>query len=150
MFLGQFICSFDSQNRLVLPASLGGQLKAGGYVTQGFDRNLLVLSAGAFEQVYRQIMSVSLTDPLGRLLLRLILGTASELELDDSGGLKLPDYLKGFAGLERNAVVVGQGDYLEIWSPGMWSKQELEIQDADSNSQRFASLNLTTRANPAH
>lgn len=147
MFLGQFICSFDKNNRLEIPAKLVRPLKSGAYVTQGFDRNLLVLTESAFEEVYRQITAVSLTDPLGRLLLRLILGTASELEMDEAGGLALPDYLKGFAKLEKNAVVIGQGDYLEIWSPGLWSKQETEIQDAESNAQRFAALNLATRQN---
>jgi len=149
LFLGQFTCSFDNKNHLVLPAKLGGLLKSGGYVTQGFDRNLLVLTAGAFEEVYRQIMAVSLTDPLGRLLLRLILGTAAELEMDEAGNIVLPEYLKGFAKLEGAAVVIGQGDYLEIWSPGLWSRQQLEIQDSESNSQRFAMLNLATRRSAA-
>ena len=49
----------------------------------------------------------------------------------------------------RAAVVIGQGDYLEIWSPGLWSGQQLEIQDSESNSQRFAMLNLATRRSAA-
>jgi MraZ protein len=145
LFLGQFSCSFGKDDRLEIPAALAGPLKGGGYVTQGFDRNLLVLTEAAFEQVFRQVTALSLTDPLGRLLLRLILGTASELEMDGSGRVRLPDQLKGFARLEKNAVVIGQGDYLEIWSPDLWSRQAAEIQDAESNADRFAALNLATR-----
>ncbi len=54
------------------------------YITQGFDRNLQVLTAGAFQEIYRKVISLNIADPLARLLLRLILGTATELGMDNN------------------------------------------------------------------
>ena len=67
--------------------------------------------------------------------------------MDDSGRLILSEALMDFAKLKDDAVIVGQGDYFEIWSPDLWSQQAVEIQNAESNSHRFAMLNVATRQN---
>lgn len=114
-------------------------------MTQGFDRNLQVLTASAFQEVYRRAASLNIADPLARLLLRLILGTAVELSGERTSAISIPDYLKEFAGLHENVILVGQGDYFEIWAPELWGKQEAQIGDADANSSRFAALSVSTR-----
>lgn len=114
-------------------------------MTQGFDRNLQVLSAGAFQEVYRRATSLSIADPLARSLLRLFLGTAIELPVANNTTASIPNELKQFAHIERDVLLVGQGDYFEIWAPDLWSLQEAQLSDSATNSSRFASLTLTTR-----
>jgi MraZ protein len=86
-----------------------------------------------------------MTDPIARLLLRLIFGTANELTANTSGYLTIPPSLKDFAGLQEDALLIGQGDYFEIWSPELWDTQETQIRDAETNSTRFSELTVTAR-----
>ena len=74
MFLGKHHCTFDTQSRLLLPSAVRGQLSGDLYITQGFDRNLLFLTTSAVEEIYERVKSLSIADPLARLLLRMILG----------------------------------------------------------------------------
>ena len=68
-----------------MPSSFRGQLSGGAYLTQGFDRNLQVLTSSAFQEIYRTVVSLNIANPLARLLLRLVLGTAQELGVDANG-----------------------------------------------------------------
>jgi len=143
MFLGQHQTSFEADNRLAVPARFRDLLAQGAYITQGFDRNLLVLSADAFQTIYARFTALNIADPLARLLLRMILGSATELEIDASGHMLVPPKLREFAGLGADAILVGQGEYIEVWTPGAWQQQELRLQDAEANAGRFAGLELT-------
>ena len=145
MFLGQYIHSFDEKSRLTVPAKYRELLADGAFVVQGLDRNLMVLTPAAFEIIYQRIMALNLTDPSARLLRRIILGNASQLEVDKSGRILLPQNLREFAELKTEAVLVGQGDYFEIWTPALWKQQVTQVQDAEANAQRFATLDLKTR-----
>ncbi len=145
MFLGQYVHTFDDKNRLTVPAKYRELISDGAFVVQGLDRNLMVLTPAAFEIIYQRIMAMNLTDPTARLLRRIILGNASQLEVDKVGRILLPQPLREFAGLKSDAVLVGQGDYFEIWEPSAWQGQVSQVQDAEANAKRFATLDLTTR-----
>jgi len=142
MFLGQYQHSLDDKGRLTIPARFRELLDQGAYITQGFDKNLMVMSPPAFEQVYARITSVSLTDPSARLLRRLIFSNAYPVEVDKAGRILVPQSLRQFLGLEGEAVVVGQGEYFEIWLPADWNQQVKNLQDADANAHRFSAFNL--------
>jgi len=142
LFLGQYRYSFDDQDGLLMPARFREMLADGGYVTQGFDRNLVILTPTAFQEIYRLIAALNIADPLARFLHRMILGTATEIQVDDAGRIVLPGNLRTFANLAGEAVLIGQGDYFEVWAPGFWSQQEAYIQDAEANATRFIGLNL--------
>jgi MraZ protein len=145
LFIGQHSCILKRENHLVLPAVFSEILKDGAYLIQGFDRNLLILTTDAFNEVYKHVSSISITDPLARLLLRLVIGTSSKLEVDANRSIELPDGLLRFANLVDDAVVVGQGDYLEVWSPELWAKQESFLNDTEANAERFSTLMIATR-----
>jgi MraZ protein len=145
MFLGQYQHSFDDKNRLTVPSRFREPIAGGAFVVQGLDPNLMVLTPEAFEIIYQRIMAMNLTDPTARLLRRVILGNASQLDVDSAGRILLPQNLREFAGLNGEAVLVGQGDYFEIWSPEKWQEQQVQVNDAETNAQRFATLDLKTR-----
>ncbi len=144
MFLGKFSTPLEPNNRFSVPAAFRAQLSSRMYITQGFDRNLQVLTADAFQEIYRKVVSLNIADPLARLLLRLILGTATELGLENNN-LMIPENLKEFAKLHDDIFLIGQGDYFEIWAPELWNKQEAQLGDAETNSARFSMLAVTTR-----
>jgi MraZ protein len=144
LFLGKFSTSLGPKNRFSVPAAFRAQLSSRMYITQGFDRNLQVLTENAFQEIYRKVISLNIADPLARLLLRLILGTAAELGVDDND-LMIPDNLKEFAKLDDEISLIGQGDYFEIWAPDLWNVQEAQLRDAETNSARFSMLTVATR-----
>lgn len=144
MFLGQYRHTIDNKGRLIVPARFRDNLAEGGFVTQGFDRNLMVLTSQAFEAITRRVNELSLTDETARQLRRLIYATADRVELDKTGRIRIPQFLLEIASFDSDAVVVGVGVYFEIWSPAAWDTQEELLQDPDANAHRFAALDLTT------
>jgi MraZ protein len=142
-FLGQYQHSFDDKNRLTIPARFRDLLAEGAFITQGFDRNLMVTTTTAFEQVYSRLNALNMADQNARLMRRLILGSAFQVEIDKSGRILIPQNLRQFATLEGEVVLVGQGDYFEVWAPKLWQEQLDKLQDTEANNQRFATLNLS-------
>lgn len=140
MFLGQYTIALKNKNRLPLPAHFGAFIMNGAYAAQGFDCNVFVFTPDKFDEVYRRITSLNIADPISRLLMRMLLGTAAFLQADRNGCVSLPKHLLEYAQIKGGAVIVGQGDYFEVWSPDHWHKQRVEIEDAQSNESRFASL----------
>jgi MraZ protein len=145
LFLGKFSRTLDAKGHFSVPSTFRGPLAAGAYVTQGFDRNLQVLTSEAFQGIYRTVASLNIANPLARLLMRLILGSAQVSEVNSSGELVIPEELKAFANLHGDVLLIGQGEYFEIWSPEAWDKQEAQIRDAESNTARFSALTVTAR-----
>ena len=145
MFLWHYQHSFDDKNRLMIPARYREELESGAYLTQGFEKCLMVMTETHFTKLYEIITSMSLTDPNARMLRRLIFSNAIKVEMDKIGRILVPDNLRQFAGLESEVVVAGQGEYLEIWTPAEWEKKEALLNDAEANSTRFATINLSMK-----
>ncbi len=145
MFLGRYEHNIDDKGRLTIPARFREPLEEGAYLTQGFDKNLIVLTPAAFEAWATRVNSLNMTDPTTRLLRRLIFSSANFVEVDKAGRILIPQYLRQAADLNDNAIVVGAGEFFEIWSPAQWQPQGDMLNDADTNAQRFAALDLTIR-----
>ena len=143
MLLGLYTSILEHDNRLILPDDVRVAYKDGLYITQGFDRNIMVLTVQAFEAIYNRIMTFNLADPLARLLLRMILGSAHKMEVGRNGEIFLPSPLKEFGAIDQNVVIVGQGDFIELWSPETWKEQVQRLLAAEAD--RFSTLNLSTR-----
>jgi MraZ protein len=72
----------------------------------------------------------------------LIFSTAQQVDIDNNGRILIPKYLRDVANLTAEAIIVGVGEALEIWSPDAWESQNELLQDADSNAERFAALDI--------
>jgi len=145
MFLGQFYHNLDEKGRLIIPVRFRDRLNAeGSILMQGFDQNLMLLTSSYFTILSQRINSMSLTDPTARLLKRLIFSTAHQVELDKAGRVLLPQFLRDAIDLEAEAVVIGAGNYIEIWSPLSWTDQADQLSDAQVNAHRFVALDLST------
>ena len=143
MFLGQFQHNLDEKGRLMIPARYRELLAAGAFITQGFDKCLMVMTDTYFAQVYDRINSMNLADPTARLLRRLILSNAYAVEVDKVGRILVPGNLRQVIALNGEAIVAGQGDYFEVWNPADWNQQMDQLQDIETNNQRFATLDLS-------
>jgi MraZ protein len=147
MFLGQFQHNLDDKGRLMIPARFRELLEGGAFITQGFDKCLMVMTDAYFKQVYERIESMNLADPTARLLRRLILSNAYPVEADKVGRILVPQNLRAFLGIASGAsselIVAGQGEYFEVWTPALWSEQMAQVQDTEANTQRFSALDLS-------
>jgi MraZ protein len=144
MFLGQFQHNLDDKGRLMIPARFRELLEGGAFITQGFDKCLMVMTDAYFKQVYERIEAMNLADPTARLLRRLILSNAYQVEADKVGRILVPQNLRAFLGIENGELVVaGQGEYFEVWTPALWSEQMAQLQDTEANIQRFSALDLS-------
>jgi MraZ protein len=146
MFLGQFQHNLDGKGRLMIPARFRDLLEGGAFITQGFDKCLMVMTESYFKQVYERIEAMNLADPTARLLRRLILSNAYPVEADKVGRILVPQNLRTFLGIENGELVVaGQGEYFEVWTPTLWSEQMAQLQDTEANIQRFSALDLSSK-----
>ena len=144
MFLGQYQHNLDDKGRLMIPARYRDLLAAGAYITQGFDKCLMVMTDAYFKEMYNLINSMNMADPSARLLRRLILSNAYPVEVDKVGRILVPQNLRGFLGIESGELTLaGQGEYFEVWSPAEWKMQMDKQQDVEANEQRFATLNFS-------
>ena len=143
MFMGQYLHSLDSKGRLTVPARYRALLLEGAYITQGFDHNLMVLTKASFERISQRVSQGSITDPVSRLLRRFIFSSGEWLEMDRAGRILIPEFLRQVAHFDSEVVVVGVGDYFEIWSPPLWDEQQANLQDAEANTQRFIAFDLS-------
>jgi MraZ protein len=146
MFLGQYEHNIDQKGRVTIPVRYRDLLPDGAYLTQGFEEDLIVLPIPLFESISKRVTQMSWTDPDARLLRRLIFSGADRVDVDKSGRILIPQFLRQYAHLDSSATVIGVGDYFEIWSPELWKMQSNLLQDATANNQRFAALDLSIQS----
>lgn len=144
MFLGQFQHTLDDKGRLMVPARYRDLLAAGAYITQGFDKCLMVMTEEHFNEVYAILSGLNMADQSARMLRRLILSNAYQVEVDRVGRILVPQNLREFLGVPSGELIVaGQGEYFEVWTPAEWRSQMDSLHDVEANAQRFATLNLS-------
>ena len=131
----------------MVPARYRDLLAAGAFITQGFDRCLMVMTDAYFQDIYARINSMNMADPAARMLRRLILSNAYSVDLDRVGRILVPQNLREFLGVASGELIVtGQGEYFEVWTPGEWQAQLDKLQDVEANEQRFATLDFSNHA----
>lgn len=100
----------------------GGRL----VVTVDRDHCLLVYPLPEWEIIESKLVSLPSLNKTARLLQRLLIGHATELEMDGQGRILLPAMLRDYAGLKNKAVLIGQGKKLEIWDEQSWVDNQQE------------------------
>jgi MraZ protein len=128
VFRGINTINLDAKGRMAMPARYREQLteNCSGHLVVTIDTNhrcLLLYPLSEWEQIERQIESLSSFDPMSQRVKHLLIGHANDLELDGSGRILLPQELRQYAQLEKHVSLIGQGKKLEIWSQDSWSQQ---------------------------
>ena len=120
MFLGEFGHTIDPKKRLAIPAKFRAELGTRAVLTIGFDTCLSLYPMKEWEKLAEKLNSLPLSQPNARSLARFMLSGAMEVELDNLGRVLLPDYLKDYAGLKKEAIVTGVFNRIEVWDKTKW------------------------------
>jgi MraZ protein len=144
MFLGQYKYTTDSKGRLTIPVRYRAALASGAYITQGFERNLMVYTSESFQGMAKKASSLTSTDPEARAVRRVIFGGATEVSMDSNGRVLLPPFLREYAGIDGEAYIIGAGEYFEIWRAADWETELGSVTDPDANAKRFVDFDLST------
>jgi MraZ protein len=144
MFLGRYDHTIDEKGRITVPARFRELLEDGAYITRGLDKNLMILTSSSFDVMSDRITKMSLTNPLARDLRRVLFSGADRVDVDRAGRMLIPAFLREYAQLGSSVTVVGSGDYFEIWSTEAWQAQDQRLEASETNTERFAALDLST------
>jgi MraZ protein len=120
--------AIDAKGRMAMPARYRERLLdgCGGRLVVTVDRDhcLLVYPLPEWEVIESKLIELPSLNKQARLLQRLLIGHATELEMDAQGRILLPAMLRDFAGLNKKAVLIGQGKKLEIWDEETWTESQ--------------------------
>jgi MraZ protein len=127
MFRGANKLTLDAKGRMVMPTRYRERLqeRCGGklVITVDKDQCLLIYPMPDWEEIERRLMRLPSLDPRSRRLQRLMVGHATEQDLDGHGRVLLPPNLREFGSLTRDAMLVGQGLHFELWDETRWNER---------------------------
>ena len=127
MFRGANKLNLDAKGRLAIPTRYRDRLReccaSELVVTVDKDRCLLIYPMPEWQVIERKLMSLSSFNKATRSLQRLLVGHATEVEMDGQGRVLLPPTLREFAGLEKHTMFIGQGNKFELWDEASWNER---------------------------
>jgi len=130
MFRGSSTLNLDSKGRLAVPTRhrdfLQSYCSGRLIITADPSKCLLIYPLPDWEPIEKKLNSLSSFNPQTRSLQRLLVGNASDVELDSAGRILVPTSLRQFAGLEKSVVLAGQGNKFEVWDEEKWNQQNAE------------------------
>lgn len=132
MFIGEYKHSIDDKGRLAVPSKFRQELKGGAIVTRGLDRCLFLFSAKEWEELAKKLIALPIAQANSRAFIRLMLAGAMEVRLDNQGRILIPDYLRDYSNIQRQAIVAGLYNRIEIWDEENW-KQYKDKTEASSD-----------------
>ena len=127
MFRGASVLSLDAKGRMAIPAKyrqrLLDQCNGQMVLTMYRDPCLLLYPLPEWEIVEKRLSELSSLDDTAQSLRGLMMGHATDVEMDSHGRLLLPPLLRELAELEKDSMLIGQGERFEIWSTRAWTEQ---------------------------
>ena len=128
MFIGEYSHSLDLKGRLAIPAKFRKRLSSGAVVTRGLDCCLFLYTAEEWLKLAAKLSSLPIARAKSRAFSRLMLAGAMDVRIDRQGRILIPDYLRQYAGLSRQAIVAGLYTRLEIWDAAIWKKYKVKTE----------------------
>ena len=122
MFMGEYSHTIDTKGRLIIPSKFREELGETFVVTKGLDGCLFVFSDEEWRAFEIKLKSLPLTNKNARQFARFFVAGATPCELVKQGRILLPATLREFAGLEKDVVLTGMLNRIEIWSKEKWNE----------------------------
>ena len=134
---GTYEHSIDAKGRLFIPAKLREELGVTFYLAMGVDECLAIYPMSTWERFTEKFASLPMSQSAA---MRPLFANASKCELDSQGRIVIPQKLRKYAGLEKDAVIIGVNDRAEIWSAETWNAREEEEMTPEKMKACLAAL----------
>ena len=120
MFMGEYHHSLDDKGRLIIPAKFRAELGDKFIITRGIENCLFAYPIERWETIVHKLESLPFTKKDARNFTRFFLSGATVAEFDKQGRINITSPLITYAGIQKDCVVIGTGDRLEIWAKDAW------------------------------
>ena len=141
MFMGEYNHIIDAKGRLIIPARFRELLGVEFILTIGLYGCLSIYPMDAWEAFETKLRALPLTNKNARTFTRFFVAGATNCELDRQGRILVPQTLREFAGLEKEVVLTGNLDRIEIWSKEKWS-ENCNYDDMDSIAESMQDMGI--------
>lgn len=142
MFMGEYNHTVDAKGRLIVPSKFRENLGDEFVVTKGLDGCLFVYDNNEWTAFEEKLKTLPLTNKEARQFVRFFLAGAASLEVDKQGRILLPANLREFAGLDKEAVLIGVASRIEIWSKERY-EGAVSYGDVDEIAEHMTELGLS-------
>lgn len=141
MFMGEYNHTIDAKGRLIIPSKFRESLGDEFVVTKGMDGCLFVYDNEEWKKFEEKLLSLPMMDKQVRQFTRYFLAGAASVEVDKQGRILIPSVLREFADIAKDAVLVGVGSRIEIWSKERW-EGTVSFEDMDEISNHMFELGI--------
>ena len=136
-FTSEFECKLDAKGRLVLPSKLKSNLPAASIrqivIRKGFEPNLIIYPLNEYKKLHNKISSLNEFNSEQRKLKRNFFSSIVQVDLDNSGRFLIPKNMLSHAKINREVIICGMGNFIEIWNNKMYKKYL--INDSETYSE---------------
>lgn len=141
MFIGEYKHTLDDKKRLSLPVKFRQELGKKIVVTRGLEGCLFVYSQKEWKAISEQLGNLGMGQQSTRGFARFMLAGAVEVDVDSSGRILIPDFLKDFAELKSKVVFAGVASRIEIWNERAWDAYTRRIEkEADVLAEQLGGV----------
>ena len=130
MLLGEYQHTMDTKGRVAIPAKFRDKLDGGAIVTRGLDSCLFLFTKKEWQTLAEKLTALPLAQANSRAFVRLMLAGAMDVELDNQGRILVPDYLRQYGHLEKQVVVTGLYNRIELWDKDRWQEYKQKTESA--------------------
>jgi len=143
MFIGEYRHNVDQKGRVAVPVKFRSALGGGAIVTKGLDGCLFMFTEQEWKEFAQKLIALPLAQANSRAFKRLMMAGAVQVALDSQGRILLPDYLRQYAGLKKEAVVAGLYNRIELWDKERWQEYKGKTEaSSDEIAERLAELGI--------
>ena len=141
MFMGEYNHTIDTNGRLIIPSKFRAQLGEEFVITKGLDGCLSIYPMDEWITFEEKLKALPLTNKNARTFARFFVSSANTCELDKQGRILVPSTLREFAGLEKDVVLTGNINRIEIWSKEKWNENN-NYDDMDAIAENMAEMGI--------
>lgn len=143
MFIGEYSHTIDPKKRLAVPSKFRDELKKKVVVTRGLDKCLFIYPLNVWEELAGKLGTLPVGESSTRSFIRLMLAGAIDVDVDKQGRILIPDYLKVYAGLDKNVIIAGLYNRLEIWDEEKWNIYKSQAEkNTDETAEQLGKLGI--------
>ena len=142
MFMGEYLHSLDSKNRVSVPAKYRERLGTSFILTKGLDSCLFVYPEEEWEIFENKLKALPLTNQGARQFVRFFFAGAVECTPDKQGRILIPQTLKRYSQIEKDIVFIGTGNRIEVWSKEKWDEYNHQAFNVNELAKQMEELGI--------